>query len=86
MPGRHGADGPGQDVIEHQGGDGNLGEKGAQSFSYDPVHAAADEQRTTLDVYPAHGVAKEHDEEDKPWRGRSNGLLDDSADVVGGAG
>src|SRR5205823_10083769 len=61
LPGRHAAHGSGQDVVEHQGGAGNLGQHATQSLSNHSVDAAADEQRTALDVYPAHGVAEEHD-------------------------
>ena len=53
--------GPGQDVVEHQGRDGELGEEAAHRLLDDAVDAAADEQRAAFDVDRAHGVAEEHD-------------------------
>ncbi len=86
LPAGDGADRPGQDVVEHEGGHGELGHELAQRFADDAVDAAADEQGAALDVDRADGVAEEHDAEDEPRGGRADGLLDDAADVVGRAG
>src|SRR5579863_6317841 len=37
------ADGAREDVVEHQRGDGKLGEQGAHALLYHAIHAAADE-------------------------------------------
>ena len=78
--------GPGQDVVEHQGGDRQLGQEAAHRLLDHPIDAAADEQRTALDIDRADGVAEEHHGQDEPRGGRADGVLDDAADVVGRAG
>src|SRR5262249_10473851 len=80
------ADGPGEDVVEHQGGDGDFRHEAAERFADDTVDAAADEERAALDIDGADGVAEAHDGEDEPRGGGPDGLLDDAADVVGGGG
>ena len=52
----------------------------------DAVDAAADEQRAALDVHQPDGEAQQQHAEDEPRGGRADHLLDDAADVVGGAG
>ena len=68
LPGRHGADRPGEDVIEQQGRDREPGEPAAHRLLDDPVDAAAHEHGAALDVDAAHGVAEEHDRQDEPGR------------------
>ena len=80
------ADRAGQDVVEHQRGDGELGQKPAHRLLDHAVDAAADEQRAAFDVDRADGVAEEHHGQDEPGGGRPDGPFDDAADVVGGAG
>src|ERR1700686_559118 len=45
---RHPGDRSGEDVIEHQGGDAELGQGAAQGFFHDPIDAAADEHGTAF--------------------------------------
>src|SRR4029453_4895849 len=80
------ADRAGQDVVEDQGGHGELGGSGAERLADDAVDAAADENRATLDVPHPDGEREQQHGEDEPRGGRADGLLDDAADVVGGAG
>src|SRR5262249_21521431 len=86
LPGGNAARGAGQDVVEHQGRDRQLGQEAAHGFLDHAVDAATDEQRAALDIDRAHGIAKEHDGQDEPGRGRADGVLDDAADVVDRAG
>src|SRR5262249_45634034 len=86
LSGRHAADGAGEDVVEHQGRHGQFGQKAAHRFLDHAIDAAADEEGAALDVDRADGVAEEHDGQDEPGGGGSDGRLDDAADVVGGAG
>src|SRR5439155_3562758 len=86
LSGGDAADRPGQDVVEHEGADGDLAGAAAQRLADDAVDAAADEHRTALDVHPPHGVAEAHDGQNEPRRRPADGLLDDAADVVGGGG
>ena len=76
--------GPGEDVIEHQGGDAELGQRAAQRFFDDPVDAAADEHRTAFDVDGAHREREQHDPDDEPRGGLSDRLFGDAAGVEGG--
>src|SRR5262249_13215559 len=71
----------GEDVVEHQGGDRQLGEEAAEGLLDHAVVAAADEQGRALDVHRADGVAEEHDGEDEPRRRRADGVLDGGPDV-----
>src|SRR2546429_4923326 len=48
LPGRYAGDWPGQDVIEHEGGDAHFGQGSAQSFLHNPVHATPDKHRAAL--------------------------------------
>ncbi len=77
------ADRAGQDVVEHERGDGNFRKRRAHRLFHDAIHAATREHRARLDVHGAHCVGEEHHREDE-IRGRAAaGLLDDSTDVVG---
>src|SRR5262249_53255839 len=64
---------------------GQLRGEAAHGLADDAVDAAADEQGAALDVDPADGVAEQHHRQDEPRRRRPDGLLDDAADVEGGA-
>src|SRR5262249_27155437 len=86
LPGGDAGDGAGEDVVEHERRDGQLGREAAHGLADDAVDAAADEHGAALDVDPADGVAEAHDRQDEPGGGGADGLLDDGPDVVGGAG
>src|ERR1035437_1060174 len=78
-----GADGAGEHVIEHQGGNGELGKHGAHGLVDHLVDAAAHEHGAALDVDGAHRIGKQHDPEDEPGGGLADGGLGDAAGVVG---
>ena len=80
------ADWPCEDVIEHQGGDGEFREESAHRFLDDAIDSAADEEGGAFDVDGADGIAEDHDGEDEPGRRRADGSFDDAADVVCRAG
>ena len=86
LAGRHAADRAGQDIVEHQGRDRELGQESAQGLFDHAIHAAADKQRAALDVDRADGIAEQHHRQDEPGGGGPDGALDDAADVVGRAG
>ena len=50
LPGRDAADGAGQDVVEHEGRNAELGERAAHGLFDDAVNAATDEHAATFDV------------------------------------
>jgi hypothetical protein len=79
LAGRDARDGAGEDVIEHQGGDAQLGEGAAQRLLDDAIDATAGEHRTALDVNCPHGEGKEHDAEDEPGSGLADCLFGDAA-------
>jgi hypothetical protein len=83
LAGRDARDGAGEDVIEHQRGDAELGEGAAQGLFDYAVDAAASEHGTALDVDRAHGKGEEHDAEDEPGRGFADCLLGDAACIEG---
>ena len=69
LTGGHAGDRAGEDVVEHQGGDAELGEGAAEGLLDDAVDAAAGEHGTALDVDGAHREGEEHDAEDEPGGG-----------------
>ncbi len=83
LAGGHAGDRAGEDVVEHQRRDAELGEAAAQRFLHHAVHAAAREHRAALDVDRAHGKAEQHDAENEPRRSRSHRLLGNAAGVKG---
>ena len=60
LPGRDAADRAGQDVVEQERRDRELGQAAPHRLLDDPVDAAADEHGAALDVDAPHGVAEEH--------------------------
>ena len=63
---RNAADRPGEDVIEHQRGNRELGQGFAHGFLDHAVNAAAHEHAAALDIKRAHSVGQQHDGEDEP--------------------
>src|SRR5215471_16535879 len=61
----HAADWTGQDIVEHQGGDGELCQCAAHGFLDHAVNAAAHKHAAALDVHGSNGVGKEHDGQDE---------------------
>ena len=86
LAGGNAADRTRQDIIEHQGGDGKLGERSAHGFFHDPVNAPSHEHAAAFDVDRAYGIRKQHDGEDEPGGGFAHGLLRDPARIVGRRG
>ena len=80
------ADGAGENVVDHQRGDGKLGDGGSDAVAHHDVHAAAHEHAAAFHVHGAHGVAEQHHAQHHPGRGFADGLLGDAADVVHGGG
>ena len=76
-------DGAGEDVVEHQSGDAELGEGSSQRFFDHAVNAAAGEHGTAFNVHRAHREAEQHDAEDEPRGGRTDCLLGDAAGIEG---
>src|SRR5208283_1793428 len=68
LPGRHAADRAGQNVVEHQGGNAEFGQRTAHRFFDHPVHAAAHEHAAAFDVNRAYRIGKQHDPQDEPGR------------------
>ena len=77
------ADGTGQDVVEHQGGDRELGQGATHGLVHHLIHAAAHEHAAAFDVDGAHRVREQHDGQDEPGRSFADGLLGDAAHIVG---
>ena len=77
------ADRSGQDVIEHQRRNRDLGERSAHRLVHDFVNAAAHEHAAALDIDRPHGVREQHDREDEPGRRFADLRFGDSAGVVG---
>ncbi len=73
----------GQDVIEHQRRDGELGKCSAHRLVHDTVNAAAHEHGRAFHVDAADGVAEQHDAQDEPGRRLADGLFGDAAGVKG---
>jgi len=78
------ADRAGEDVIEHQGGDGKFGEAAAEGLLDGAIDAAANEHAAAFDVHRADGVRKNHDGENEPGSSLADEALCFAAGVVGG--
>src|SRR4051812_21857984 len=74
----------GEDVVEHQGGDADLGEGAAEGFLHDAIDAAAGEHGTALDVDGADGAGEEDDADDEPGGRLTYELFGDAACIEGG--
>ncbi len=83
LAGGHARDRPGENVVEHQRRDAELGEGAAQRLFHHAVNAAAGEHRTAFDVDRAHREAEQHDAENEPGRGRADCLLGNAAGIEG---
>src|ERR1035437_6068092 len=81
-----GADGAGEHVVEHQGGNGELGQRPAHSLVDHLIDAATHEHGAALDVDGAHRIGKQHDSEDEQGGGLADGGFGDAAGVVGAGG
>ena len=77
------ADRAGQDVVEQQRRDRELGQRAAHRLLDHAVHAAAHEHGAGLDVEGAHRVAEEHDRQHEPGRALADDLFGVAAHVVG---
>ncbi len=80
------ADGAGEDVVEHQGGNGKFRERAAHGFLHDAIDAAANEHAAAFDVDLGDGVGKQHGGENEPRGGLADELLGFTAGVIGGGG
>ena len=84
LAGGDGADGAGQDVVEEQGRDGELGQRAAHGLLDHAVDAAAHEHAARFDVERPHGIAEQHDREDEPGSALADDLFGVAAGVVSG--
>ena len=81
LAGGYAGDRPGQDVVEHQAGDADLGQRSAQRLFHHAIHAAAHEHGAAFDVDGADGEGEQHDAQDEPRGGFPDGLLGDAAGI-----
>ena len=81
---RNAGDRPGQDVIEHQGGNTELGERAAESFFDDAIDAAAHKHGAAFHVDGADGEGEQHDAQNEPGSAFANRLFGDAAGVESG--
>ena len=84
LPGGNARDGPGQDVVEHQRGNAQLGEGAAQSLFHHAIHAAAGEHRAALHIHGAHRKGEEHDAQDEPRSRLAYRFFRNAAGIEGG--
>src|ERR1700744_4697178 len=82
-PRRHTGDWPGEDVIEHQCRDAELGKSSAQGLLDHAVNAAAGKHGAALHVHRPHREAEQHDAEDEPGCGSAHSLLGNAAGIKG---
>src|SRR5579864_8316698 len=60
----------GENVVEHERGDGELGQGRAHGLLDHAVHAAPDEHAAALEIHLRDGVSEEHHSQDEPGSGR----------------
>ena len=77
------ADGAGQHIVEHEGGDRKLGGCSSERFAHHAVDTPADKHAAALDVHRADGIGEQHDGENEPGRRLADRLLRNAAHVVG---
>ena len=77
------ADGPGQNVVKHQGRDGDFSESAAHGLLDDAVNAAAHEHAATFHIERTHRVSEEHDGQNEPGRCLAERFLGDGAGIEG---
>ena len=65
----HAADRPSQNVVKHQGGDAEFGQRAAHGLFDHAIDAAAHEHAAALHVEGADGVGEQHDAQNEPGRG-----------------
>ena len=82
LPGRNGADGAGEHVVEQQRGHRKLGQRAAHGFLDYAVHAAAHEHAAGLDIESAHAVAEQHHRQNEPGGALADDLLGVTAGVI----
>ena len=80
------ADRAGQNVVEHQRGNAEFGERAAQSALDRAIHAPAHEHAAAFHVHGANGIRKQHDGQDEPRRGLADEAFGFAARVIGGGG
>ena len=84
LAGRNARDRPGEDVIEHQGRDAELGERAAESFLDDAIDAAAHEHGAAFHVNGTDSEREQHHAQNEPWRAFADRLFGDAAGVESG--
>ena len=84
LPGGHAADRTGQNVVEHQGGNAEFGDRAAHGFFDDAINAATDEHAAAFDVDRADRVRKQHDAEDEPRSGLADVAFGLTTGIVSG--
>lgn len=80
----HAADWTGEHIIEHQGGNRKLRQRGAHRLFHDSVHSAADEHTAALDVEHRHRRCEQHDYKYEPRCRLAYEVLGNCARVEGG--
>src|SRR5205814_471890 len=78
------ADRAGEDVIEHQGGNGEFGQAAAEGLFDGAIDATADEHAATFDIHRTDGVREKHDGENEPGSSLADEALCFAAGVIGG--
>ena len=81
LPGRNSRDRPGQNVVEHQGGDRKFGEGTAHRLFDDAINSPTRKHAARFDIDGPHGIREEHDPEDEPGGRMSDRLLGNAANV-----
>ena len=84
MASRDTGDRAGQDVIEHQGGDADLGEGAAQGLLHHAIHTTTNKHGAALDVDGANREGEQHDRQNEPRRGLADCLLGYASGVKSG--
>ncbi len=72
-----------KDVIEHQGGNGELGQSPTHGFFDHAVDAAAHKHAATFHVHEQYRVGEQHDGQYEPGRSLPYSFLNDSTRIEG---
>ena len=84
LPRRDAADRAGEDVVEHQRGNAEFGERAAERLFDRAINAPADKHAAAFDVHRANGVREQHDRQNEPGSGLADEAFGFTTRVVSG--
>lgn len=86
LSGGNAANGASEDVVEHQGGNGEFSQATAERLFYRAIDTATNEHAAAFDVNGADGIGEQHDAENEPGGSLTDVALGFTTGVISGGG